>query len=866
VELLERGQCLVELTEWLHAASSERGGCVALVAGEAGIGKTALVQEFSKQQSGTRVLWGACDALFTPRPLAPLHDIGRQTKGALLTAVNSGANRDDIFTAALDELEREKALVVFEDMHWADEATLDLLKYLGRRVHRTHAMLAVTYRDDEVGPRHPLRHVIGDLPRSSVRRMLLPPLSESAVAQLAGIAKRPAEGLHRLTGGNPLFVTEVLAAAADTVPSTVRDAVQARAARLCAAAREIAELVCIVPGKTEFWLLEQAARLDEGGIEGCLSIGMVRHEDGSLAYRHELVRRAIEDSLSQSRLQSLHEKVLEILQARPNTPAARLAHHASCARDAGAVQRFAPLAAAQAASVGAHREAASHFEAMIPYANDLAPRDRARLLQQLSYECFLTGRYARASEVQREALQIWRDIGARMEEGDALCSLTRLSWFEGRTAEAERYCVDAIRVLESLPPSPVLAKAYCDRADLDMESHDNESAIEFAQQAIVLAEIGTDNLIVSMASSVLGTARLIIGDDLGWADLERSLRLALANGFQEQAARAYTNLAAMAVSRRRYLEAARYLSSGIAYCEERDLDFLRPYMLAYRARMKFEQGHWLGASEDVEAVLRHPRTTPITRIPALRTLGHLRIRRGDPDANSPLEEARALAGPEPELQRFGSLAAVAAEAAWLAGDWAGVLREVRPAYEMVLHRRDPRMKGELAAWLWRVDGLEKPPRGIPESYLLEISGDWRAAARAWKDLGCAYEQALVLGWYGTEPEQREALMIFDQMGAAPAAQALRRQMRTRGVRAVPRGLRTSTRSNPLGLTRREAEILALLSEGLRNAAIARRLFVSTKTVDHHVSAILTKLGVPSRAEAVAMARNPRGMGGAHPDP
>jgi DNA-binding CsgD family transcriptional regulator len=856
MELLERERCLLELTGWLHAVP-ERGGCIALVAGEAGIGKTVLLQEFSRQQHKTRVLWGACDALFTPRPLAPLHDIARQTKGALLTAVNSAAKRDEIFTAALEELDREKTLVVFEDMHWADEATLDLLKYLGRRIHRTHAMLAVTYRDDEVGLRHPLRYVIGDLPRASAHRMSLPPLSESAVAQLASRAERPSTGLHSLTGGNPLFVTEVLAAAADTVPSTVRDAVLARAARLSPAAREIAELACIVPGKTEIWLLELGTRLDEAGIEGCLSIGMVRHEDGSLAFRHELVRRAIGDSLSQPRLQSLHDKVLAILEARPNIPAARLAHHASCAHDAEAVRRFAPLAAAQAASVGAHREAASHFEAMVPYVDDLAPTDRARLLEQLSYECFLTGRYARASEVRRGALEIWRGNGARMEEGDALHWLSVLSWFEGRGAEAERYCGDAIRVLESLPPSPALAQAYCDRAHLDMESHKNHSAIEFAHRAIALAETWTDHLIPSTALGILGTARLIIGNDSGWADLERSLQLALANGFQEQAAAAYTNLSAMAVSRRKYNEAAGFLSAGLAYCEERDLDFLRPYMLAYRARMKFEQGHWLGASEDAEAVLRHPRTTPITRIPALRTLGHLRIRRGDPDAKSPLEEARALAGPEPELQRFGTLAAVAAEAAWLAGDREGVLREVQPAYEMVLHRRDPRMKGELAAWLWRVDALEQLPTDIPEPYALEISRDWRGAARAWKEVECPYERALVLGWYGTEPEQREALAILDQLGAAPAAQMLRKKMREQGVRGVPRGSRTSTRGNPLGLTRREAEILTLLSDGLRNAAIARRLFVSTKTVDHHVSAILTKLGVPSRAEAVAMARNPQ---------
>src|SRR6202167_2913327 len=186
MDLLERERCLADLTTWL-ATALDRGGCIALVGGEAGIGKTSLMHEFAEQQREVRVLWGACDALFTPRPLAPLHDIARQTQGALLTAVNSGASREAIFTLALDELERAAALVVFEDMHWADEATLDLLKYLGRRIHRTHSMLAVTYRDDEVGPQHPLRFVIGDLPRANTHRMSLSPLSESAVAQLASL-------------------------------------------------------------------------------------------------------------------------------------------------------------------------------------------------------------------------------------------------------------------------------------------------------------------------------------------------------------------------------------------------------------------------------------------------------------------------------------------------------------------------------------------------------------------------------------------------------------------------------------------------------------------------------------------------------
>ncbi len=228
MELLERERCLADLTAWFGAAT-QREGCIALVRGEAGIGKTSLLQEFSRRQREARVLWGACDALFTPRPLAPLHDIARQTQGELLAALNSGANREEIFTGALDELESVPALVVFEDMHWADEATLDLLKYLGRRIHRTHAMLVVTYREDEVGSRHPLRFVIGDLPRATTHRMSLLPLSETAVAQLAQQAGQPSTGLHRITAGNPFFVTEALAAVADSVPASVRDAVLARA-------------------------------------------------------------------------------------------------------------------------------------------------------------------------------------------------------------------------------------------------------------------------------------------------------------------------------------------------------------------------------------------------------------------------------------------------------------------------------------------------------------------------------------------------------------------------------------------------------------------------------------------------------------
>ncbi len=778
MELLEREQCFADLNDWL-TSSVEQGGCVTLVHGEAGIGKTALLQEFSRQQrAAPRVLWGACDALFTPRPLAPLHDIARQTQGKLLAAVSAETSRDAIFTAALDEIEcGPPALLVFEDCHWADEATFDLLKFLGRRMQRTRSMLVMTYRTDEVGSRHPCRFVIGDLPCSIVRRLPLQPLSEVAVAKLAKQAGRSSQGLYNTTGGNPFFVTEVLATGAESIPSNARDVVLARLAKLPPGARAIAELVSIVPGKAEAWLLDQAGVHDDAGIESCLGIGMVRDE---------------------------------------------------------------------------HREAVSHYQAALRYADDLSPAERAQLLEQVSYECYLIDQVQRAIDARREALEIWRAQGARRQEGDALRWLSRLSWLEGRRAEADEYGAAAVAALESLPPGPELAMAYSNRAQLDMLAADADSAVEWAQRTLQLAEQAGYDEISCHALNNLGTARLIAGIDAGWDDLNRSLTLALAQGFQEHAARAYTNLAAMAVQRKQYSSGSRYLSEGLTYCERHDLDSWRFYMMAWRGRARFEQGDWLGAAEDAQAIVSEAGSAPIACIPALTILAHLRIRRGDPDVATPLEEARALAARTSEMQRLSGVALAGADEAWIAGDRQRIAQEVQPVYELARTRRDLWMKGELALWMWRAGAFAQPPTDIAEPYALEIAGDWRGAAKAWQALGCPYEQANALA-SGGESEQLEALTIMEKLGATAAANALRRRMREQGLRRIPRGSRTSTRTHSYGLTKREAEIFELLAQGMRNSAIAKRLFVTTKTVDHHVSAIFTKLGVASRAEAIALA-------------
>jgi ABC-type multidrug transport system fused ATPase/permease subunit len=219
-----------------------------------------------------------------------------------------------------------------------------------------------------------------------------------------------------------------------------------------------------------------------------------------------------------------------------------------------------------------------------------------------------------------------------------------------------------------------------------MLAADADSAVQWAQRTLQLAEPAGYDEICCHALNNLGTARLIAGIDAGWDDLNRSLTLALAQGFQEHAARAYTNLAAMAVQRKQYSAGSRYLSEGLTYCERHDLDSWRFYMMAWRGRAHFEQGDWLSAAEDAQAIVAEAGNAPIARIPALTILAHLRILRGDPDVASPLNEARELAARTSEMQRLSGVALAGANAAWIAGDRQLIAQEVQPVYELASAR------------------------------------------------------------------------------------------------------------------------------------------------------------------------------------
>ncbi len=469
-ELLERERDLAALAALLTGVREEGRGAFVLLAGEAGIGKTELLRRFcDEQRSATRILWGACDALFTPRPLGPLIDVAASTGGQLEALVQSDPKPYEVAAALLDELGRSAPTVlVIEDLHWADEATLDVVRLLGRRVESAPALVIVSYRD-ELDRAHPLRVLTGELTTSgSVRRMNVDALSPEAVARLAEPKGIDADELYRTTGGNPFFVTEVLAAGDAEIPDTVRDAVFARAARLSPTARALLEAVAIVPPNGELWLLEALAPEAIGHIDDCLASGMLSMERDSVAFRHELARLAVEDALPPDRRIALHREALEALADPPvgEPDLARLAHHAEAAGDAEAVLRFAPGAAAHAASLGAHREAAAQYARTLRFGDRLDREERAGFLTRRASECYLTDENAEAIEEERRALDLYRELGDRRMEGDALRALSVFLWCPGRIAESEQAGREAVAVLEGLPPGRELAMAYANARDV----------------------------------------------------------------------------------------------------------------------------------------------------------------------------------------------------------------------------------------------------------------------------------------------------------------------------------------------------------------------------------------------------------------
>ena len=858
MELLERDAALTALGE-SHAAAARGDGRVVCISGEPGIGKTSLVRHFLHGlDDGSRTLVGTCDDLSIPRPLGPLRDLAGSVSGELEDALTAGAPAHDIQDLLIAELERppRPTVLVLEDVHWADDATLDSITVLGRRIGSLPALLVMTFRSGEVPPGHPLHAALGAIGSDHSVLLELLPLSRDAVASLAG---GDGDALYAATGGNPFYVTELLASRdAEELPPSVANAVVARVSRLGDEARRLVERVSVVPNRVSTELLDAvmpgwADAAEEPERRELLEMEI---DKTHVRFRHELARHAVRTSIPASTRRRLHAEVLEALLAGTPDPA-DVVHHAECAGATDVVKEYALIAARRAAAFESNREAYSHYRRASDFTGELDPLEHADLLEELATAAYLVGRLDDAFEAIQGAIAIHRRLGDQAALGRCVRVLSRFHWFAGDGAPARDKALEAITILEPLGESIELARAYSGVAQLAMLADEGAGALSWGESALELATRLGDDSTRAHALVNIGCAKVQMDADETGPLLEAHAA-ADAAGEREDATRALGNLGFVLLSWARPGPALSYARRALAYADRHEVHTYVSYGTTALAWLRLKEGDWDEAERITQGEVERGMT--IVQLLAQTVLAELAVRRGDPDASERLAEVTVLADRAGEAQRIVPVIELTAEAALTRGEPIPTERFTELAERI---RAPEGLRGRyalrLAAWA-AVAGVEiELPQPVSGPYAAMVARDWSGAAAAFGELDWVYDRALMLSLLDDEAALVDAMEIARRLGAEPLTRRLTVRMRELGVR-VPKGPRRTTRDNAAGLTARQLEVVELIVEGLTNAEIAERLVVSQRTAEHHVAAVLTKLGATTRREAARRASELRLVG------
>jgi DNA-binding CsgD family transcriptional regulator/type II secretory pathway predicted ATPase ExeA len=845
---LEREAELGLLTELLGGVG-ELGGQVVLIRGEAGIGKSALVRAFVESAADSaHIHVGFCDDLQTPQPFGPFWDMARD-EPALRRALKE-SDRQAVLETLVDLLSMSlrPTVMVIEDTQWSDEATLDAVKYVGRRTARAHGLLLLTYRVGEVDVDHPLRTVIGDLPPESVTRIELAGLSRSAVSEIIRGTDLDADRVLEVTHGNPFLVTEMASTESGEVPGSVRDSVMARVGRLSVEAREVLKVMSVVPERIPLDEYQSISDGSAGQLAECERLDLLEVGVDTVSFKHELIRRAVEASLTISESTAIHRALLERLPA--GTSPARLVHHARCAKDVPRLIEYAPKAARAASEVGSHREASAHYQALGPYLDHMGALDRAGVLFDWARVEYYLGNVD-SIEILDRAIGLLREVGADTDLARALVLGVELNRTHGRFDSANASAVEAIQILEGGEPGAGLAHALAACAWLQIHRGLIREAEANADRAIVIADSTDAELAMLVALGVKGTLLYVRGEAGGLDFMEELRRHAERGGHRHEEVSALLRMAVVALEIRDLARASDFALQSRNTAVRYELPTLETVATAVYAEARFWAGAWVEA-EDLATETFGLRSNVDVRLAA--ALGAVRTRTGHAGSEEFLERAWALAGESGEIDHLLFSAAVLAERMWLdSRSDADLIDQFRDLVEQGIRFEYPWPAGSLALWLWMLGALEEIPKGLPVPYRDLFDGRIASAAEFWESRDIPYERALAL-ICGDVSQRLQALEILESLGASAVASKMRRELRADGV-SLRRGRGKATRSSRAGLTGRQAEVLELLDEGLSNAQIADRLFVSTRTVENHVSALLAKLDSTTRSEAVDKARS-----------
>lgn len=871
--LIERQEPLQILRQLQDRAASGRGS-IALVRGEAGIGKTTLLTAARERMNDdVRFLWGGCNALFTPQPLGPLHDMAAGFSSGTRELLDKRVGTAALHPKIVEELKSAPSptMFVIEDVHWADNATLDLLKFLGRRISLIPAVVVLSFRNDEVDEQHPLTAILDALPKGCTQAIDLKPLTPDGVDKLCGAAGFQAEGarLHEVTGGNPFFLHELLASGGrpdQTIPASIKEAVNTRLSHLSQAEREFLEVLSVLPGSIPEQILQPLFGSD-GELFAMAAIGrklLLQDESRSLRFRHELARLATMARLPPTRQREINARLLTaLIEAEGFEPSLdQLVHHAAGALDGERVLEYAPRAAERAAAVGAHQEAAAHLLTALQFVDVAEPELAAEIYERWAYEAGLSLRIDDdVIDARRHAITLWRALGRKEKVAENLRWLSRLHWYRAESAEANRFADEAVRLLEDSPPSAERAMAYSMRSQLHMLNDNMPKAIEWGEKALALAEELDEPEIRAHALCNVGTAEAFRGNSQGVDHLNQSLVIAREHGHHEHAARVYTNLSEFAVEFKQFELAERITSEGIAFDTQNDLDSWTHYLVGRQAQLRCEQGRLRDAETIARGVLALDRLTLLMKLPARLVLARVLVLFGSDDADEILSDTVEHAAATEEPQHI-----VPAHLTRVLHGWLGEQPHVAESSlnELIAVGADNMhawYRAEIAVWGKRLD-FDVPAEfaeSAPEPHALELGGRRSESADAWNALGAPLSAALGLARGDALDELSAALDLSRSLGATALETRIQRTAESLGLAdELPkrkRGPYQVARNHPLGLTKKEQVVLSLLAEGLSNSEIAKAVSRSKRTIENHVSSILRKLSVGNRMEAMLRVQN-----------